>query len=107
MDREQGDRLHVKDERLIDAALARLVPPFQAAPDGDECAGEARKPTCQATQEAGACIPDWPGPERRRRPAKQQVATIGDQETTHDVSIDAGIKVQQQIDADGYAENTA
>ena len=43
-------------ERLIQAALACLVPALQTAPDRDECAGKTRKPAGEPAEKTGACI---------------------------------------------------
>jgi hypothetical protein len=42
MDCDQGHRLHCEDEGLIHAALVRLVPSLQAAPDSDKGPGGNR-----------------------------------------------------------------
>src|SRR6266566_1886785 len=79
IDRNQRDRLHAEDEGLIHAALTRLVPPLQAAPDGDGCAGKTCEPAGETAKKARAGVRQWSHPEQPARPAQQQIAAIGDQ----------------------------
>src|SRR5262249_37935230 len=105
MNDKQRDRLHAEDERLIHAALARLVPTLQAAPDGDGGAGKTGKPTGETAKKTRARVREASGPERSARPTQQQPAAIGDEQTSDDIAINAGLKMQEQIDAGGHAEN--
>src|SRR5262245_20640248 len=105
IDNEQRDRLHGEDERLIDAALARLVPSLQAAPDGDEGAGKTCEPAGETAKKSGACVRQRSGPQRSARPTQEEIAGIDDQQTSDDMPIGAGRKLQQQIDAGRHAEN--
>src|SRR5215470_7511831 len=105
IDNEQRDRLHGEDERLIDAALARLVPSLQAAPDGDEGAGNPCEPTGETAKKSGACVRQRSGPQRSVRPTQEKIAGIDDEQTSDDMPIGAGRKLQQQIDAGRHAEN--
>src|SRR5215831_17428886 len=105
IDNEQRDRLHGEDERLIDAALARLVPSLQAAPDGDEGAGKPCEPTGETAKKSGACVRQRSGPQRSVRPTQEKIAGIDDEQTSDDMPIGAGRKLQQQIDAGRHAEN--
>src|SRR5262245_16664367 len=81
VDNEQRDRLHGEDERLIDTALARLVPSLQAAPDGDEGAGEACEPAGETAKKSGACVRQRSGPQGSARPTQEEIAGIDDQQT--------------------------
>src|SRR5262249_48637598 len=103
IDNEQRDRLHGEDERLIDAALARLVPSLQAAPDGDEGAGKTCQPAGETAEKSGACVRQRSGPQGSARPAQEEIAGIDDQQTSDDMPIGAARKLQQQIASMGTA----
>src|SRR5262245_15310055 len=105
IDNEQRDRLHGEDERLIDAALARLVPSLQAAPDGDEGAGKTSESAGETAKKSGACVRQRSGPQGSARPTQEEIAGIDDQQTSDDMPIGAARKLQQQIDAGRHAEN--
>src|SRR5215472_131850 len=105
MDNEQRDRLHAEDERLIDAALARLVPSLQATPDGNGGAGKTCEPAGETAKKSGTCVRQRSAPQRLARPTQEEIAGIDDQQTSDDMPIGAARKLQQQIDAGRHAEN--
>src|SRR5215831_16839030 len=107
MNGEQRHRLHAENERLIDAALARLVPAFQSAPDGDECAGKAGQPTRDAAEKTRAYVRQRSRLQRTTRPAQEKIATIGNEHAPDDGAIRRIWKMQQQIDAGRHAEEAA
>src|SRR5262249_31752379 len=104
---EQRDRLRAEDKRLIDAALARLVPSLQAAPDGDEGAGKPCEPAGETAKKSGACVRQRSTLQRSARPTQEEIAGIDDQHTSDDMPISAARKLQQQIDAGRHAENAS
>jgi len=82
MDCDQRHRLHAEDERLIHAALARLVPSLQAAPDSDKGPGETGQPPGDAAEKAGADVRHPPQPERACRRAEQEIAAVDDEQAS-------------------------
>src|SRR5262249_57389814 len=99
METGRRDRVHAEEERWIDAALAGFAPALQAAPDGDGGARETCKSTGETAKKTRACVRQAAGPERSARPTQQQPAAIGDEQTSDDIPINGGLKMQEQIDA--------
>src|SRR4029453_13719702 len=97
MDRDQRHRLHAEDEGLIHAALARLVPSLQSAPDGDEGAGKSSKPSCDAAEKASADIRYPPQRERADRRAQQKIAAVDNEQAPDRGPVGRGRKMQQEI----------
>src|SRR5262249_59210490 len=77
----------------------------EADPEGEEGAGKAGEPAGETAKKSGACIRQRSGPQGSARPAQEEIAGIDDQQTSDNVPISAGRKLQQQIDAGRHAEN--
>src|SRR5207245_118059 len=105
IDDDQRDRLHAEDERLIDAALTRLVPSLEAAPDSDEGARKGRKPASQTTKKTRTRVRQRPSANRPGPVAQQEIAAIGNEQAADHFPIGAGVKIEQQINASRHAKN--
>src|SRR5260370_34703016 len=100
--RQDGERrqLHDQDERLVDAALALLAKTLEAAPDGDEGAGECRRAAGDAAQEARQPVEQRMLPPHDDRPAEDHEGGVEYEQRADDVDVEYGPAMQQAIDAE-------
>ncbi len=107
VNRDQRQGLHTEDERLVHAALVRLVPAFESAPDGNERTGKPGKAACYPTQKPGAYVREGSRRVDASGPAQHEIEAIDDEHTSDDHPIGCCRKMEQEIDPGGHPEQAA
>ncbi len=103
----ESRQLHDQDERLVDAALALLAKTLEAAPDGDEGAGECHRAAGDAAQEARQPVEQRMLPPHDDRPAEDHEGGVEYEQRADDVDVEDGPAMQQAIDAERQADGGA
>src|SRR5258708_20313332 len=98
MDCDQRHRLHYEDEGLIHAAVVRLVPSLQAAPDSDKGPWETGQPPGDAAENAGANVRHPPEAERACRRAGQEKNGVDYKQASVHRPVRRARKMHQEID---------